>query len=202
MTFVWFTLPRKFGYFRIIKLSFLLKILVPILIYLGSSYWPLLVLFFLCNSILASSPFSYFNLVVSDLAEEDKMKNNRQNLLPAMYFGFNAFFTKPGQRWILSVVFLIVCSVAPVLVWHILSRYGYQQGETSNEVNPEVQDIHSVCCFGCRVCVALSRYVPLTFWVTYDQLILWSFYSLHGKYLSEVKSCCENEKADYSESQI
>jgi hypothetical protein len=100
----------RFGYYKLIRSSFVAKLLLSLLVFLAARVYGtdlgtsslvtndnnqlssnnssfnntmsiLLCLFLVLNSVCASASFSYFNIVVSDLAEEDFVKNKRSGHL-------------------------------------------------------------------------------------------------------------------------
>lgn len=99
------------------------------------------------------------NLVVSDIVDEDKVKNQRDASASTLIFGANALFTKPGQ------------SIAPVVGWSVLSYHNFR-GESSAELNGIM---FTMLCL-VPVCCAIIQY------------LLWRQYSLKGAYLRQIKN--------------
>ena len=67
-------------------------------------------LFFFSNRIFTEGTCKLLNLVISDLVDEDYVRNNRENAASAVLFGMSALLSKPGQTfapllgtWLLAV---------------------------------------------------------------------------------------------------
>jgi len=171
-------LVNKCGYYNVIRWSFFAKIFssmfVYLLCFLGPPYNGLIIAFFMIlSSVLSASPFQYFSIVISDLAEEDYVRNikGRESLLSAMFFGANALITKPAQ------------SVAPTLGWYILSSFGFAHGHGKTVVVSPGLDISmfQVLAFVPFVCGTIQMY-------------LWTRYTLQGDYLVHIKAVYQEQK--------
>ncbi|XP_068749576.1 transmembrane protein 180-like [Montipora capricornis] len=155
-------LLAKFGSYKVILWSFYTKVSLPAIVYLAgrNNIW-VLYLFLIIDNCLPSATFSLFNLSVSDIIDDDLEKYKRNAPVSSMIFGTNALFTKPAQ------------SLAPMMVVHILSWYGYKdiQGISKGEsksAGPSPQLLDAM--FG------LLCMVPLV--VAVVQIVVWTFYPL------------------------
>lgn len=155
-------LLSRFGSYRLILWSFYVKVSLPAIVFLAgrNNIW-VLYLFLIIDNTLPDATFSLFNLSVSDIIDNDMEKYHRNAPVSSMIFGSNALFTKPAQ------------SLAPMLVVHILSWYGYKKTQdiskdTSNLGARNQQLLDAM--FG-LLCI-----IPLI--VATVQIIVWKFYPL------------------------
>eukprot|EP01116_Phalansterium_solitarium_P011079 TRINITY_DN26687_c0_g1_i1.p1 TRINITY_DN26687_c0_g1~~TRINITY_DN26687_c0_g1_i1.p1 ORF type:complete len:500 (-),score=153.20 TRINITY_DN26687_c0_g1_i1:106-1605(-) len=174
-------LVNTMGYYRAVKLALYFKVALSLVSIAIGMRWPWLVLMMVLNSTLTTTTFSYFNLVLSDIAEEDCVRYQRPHMLSAMFFGSNALFTKPAQ------------SLAPTLGWAMLSRVGYAQGSKPVLSGPAASSLKSAM-FGMLVGI------PLVCGVV--QSLLWSRYTLHGKLLADTKALYQDAKRTADDSDL
>ncbi|XP_049495118.1 transmembrane protein 180-like isoform X2 [Panthera uncia] len=105
---------KKFGYYKIILISFYLEGTASIFMsLLGQQYYYLLALYLTIIMVIVQASFCLFNLPLADMVDADLLKFNRQSPLSSMVFGINALFTKPAQ------------SLAPMMILSKLKQYGY-----------------------------------------------------------------------------
>lgn len=81
--------------------------------YRAPFYVMLIALFGCLSRCVTQATFSFFNMSVADLIDEDFIAYRRREPMPSMFFGVNALITKPAQ------------SLAPVMTIWALSQYGY-----------------------------------------------------------------------------
>nr|XP_006820106.1 PREDICTED: uncharacterized protein LOC100376329 [Saccoglossus kowalevskii] len=143
-------------------MSFYIKVISGILMFsLGRSHTWLLAVFFLMDVSLPNATFSFFNLSLTDIIDDDVVRFQRRSPLSSMMFGTNALFTKPAQ------------SVAPMLVVSILNRHGYQSAISHGHIedNPELLD--AIFLLVCAVPTVLGV----------CQLLAWLQYTLRSSHL-------------------
>ena len=99
------------------------------------------------------------NLVLADLVDEDTVSFRRTSPISATIAGANALLTKPGQ------------SIAPMAGWLLLNADTAEKLDTSAGFYSQT----GLVMLGVPVLCALL------------QLFIWSKFSLHGKYLNQVK---------------
>lgn len=155
-------LLARFGSYKLILWSFYIKVSLPAIVFLAgrNNIW-VLYLFLIIDNTLPEATFSLFNLPVSDIIDKDMEKYQRNAPVSSMIFGTNAMFTKPAQ------------SLAPMMVVHILSWYGYKDSQNmkkdkslSGSTTQELLDaMFSLLCF-----------IPL--FVAVVQIVVWKFYPL------------------------
>eukprot|EP01006_Ploeotia_vitrea_P000604 TRINITY_DN103337_c0_g1_i1.p1 TRINITY_DN103337_c0_g1~~TRINITY_DN103337_c0_g1_i1.p1 ORF type:complete len:524 (+),score=39.69 TRINITY_DN103337_c0_g1_i1:19-1590(+) len=144
--------------------------------------------FLVVNRVLTECVCRMIPLIVSDLVDEDFVRNNRKMTMSSMYFGCHALMTKPGQ------------SAAPMFGWWVLSLYGYQA--ISSEVESEGAHgggepepsggSNGAIWFTMLQLILLTPIVMCAI-----MLVIWQFYSLHGRYLKRIKTTLERNAADW-----
>jgi len=172
-------LVDKFGYYQVIKFTFVFKVLASLGMYIvnvgGPPYSAFFVsLYMIFTTMTNVSAYQFFSIVISDLAEEDFVRNmdDRTSLLSGMFFGASALVTKPGQ------------SVAPTLGWFILSQLGYDAKSKMFISNLGSENGMLIVLITVPlVCGAL-------------QLFLWSKYSLHSENLRHLKAVYQTHKRE------
>lgn len=118
-------LLRSHGSYWVVRYSFCFKIVLSgCLGFLSLSSWLLafrsetrallLLLFIVCDSAAGTATFSTFNLLVSDVIDDDMKVNKRASPLSSTIFGTNALITKPAM------------SLAPMLVIYLLNPFGFE----------------------------------------------------------------------------
>ncbi|XP_068677996.1 transmembrane protein 180-like [Montipora foliosa] len=163
-------LVAKFGSYKLILWSFYIKVSLPAVVFLAGrdNIW-VLYLFLIIDNCLPSAAAPLFKLSVSDFIDDDWEKYKRNAPVSSMIFGTKALFTKPAL------------SLAPMMVVHILSWYGYkdiqsnsEDGSTSAGASPQLLDamFYLICM------------VPLVMAVL--QIVFWTFYPL------KTPSCSKN----------
>lgn len=159
-------LLRKFGYFRLILISFCVEAgAALIMLLLGPHNYYFLALFLTSNMVLVQAAFSLFNLPLADIIDSDLQKYKRSSPLSSMVFGTNALFTKPAQ------------SLAPMLVVSVLNQYGYAEIKDAGK-NVDSAALRS--CMFLLVCV-----VPLC--VALLQVLVWRLFSIRDSHTLDAK---------------
>ncbi|KAL8616941.1 hypothetical protein ACOMHN_041859 [Nucella lapillus] len=106
----------QFGYFRMIRASFVYKMLSGlVMFFLGRSNPWLLMLFILLDTSCAGASYSLFNMPLSDISDHDREKYNRKHPISSTVYGANALVVKPAN------------SLSPMLVVAVLNHFGYEQ---------------------------------------------------------------------------
>ncbi|XP_067032600.1 transmembrane protein 180-like isoform X2 [Acropora muricata] len=153
-------LLAKFGSYKVILWSFYVKVSLPALVFLAglNNIW-ILYIFLIVDNCLPDATFSLFNLSVSDIIDDDMEKYHRNAPISSMIFGTNALFTKPAQ------------SLAPMMVVHILSRYGYKDSQQTGKgeivsVTASQQLKDAMFCLLCMVPLLVAVF-QITFWKFY-----------------------------------
>lgn len=152
-------LLAKFGSYKVILWSFYVKLSLPVVVFLAgrSNIWALYFFLIIDNS-LPDATFSLFNLSVSDIIDADMEKYQRNAPVSSMIFGTNALFTKPAQ------------SLAPMMVVHILSWYGYKDTQGNSKVSSGSPGQLLDAMFF-LLCI-----IPLI--IAMVQIVVWAFYPL------------------------
>lgn len=154
-------LLTRFGSYKVILWSFYIKVSLPAIVYFAgrNNIW-ILYLFLIIDNSLPDATFSLFNLSVSDIIDHDMEKYQRNAPVSSMIFGTNALFTKPAQ------------SLAPMMVVHVLSWYGYKdtlganKDKASSGASPQLLDaMFFLLCL-----------IPLVIAVV--QIVFWKLYPL------------------------
>ncbi|PFX31711.1 Transmembrane protein 180 [Stylophora pistillata] len=137
------------------------RLSLPVVVFLAgrSNIWALYFFLIIDNS-LPDATFSLFNLSVSDIIDADMEKYHRNAPVSSMIFGTNALFTKPAQ------------SLAPMMVVHILSWYGYKD----NQGNTEVKGSSGAPGQLLDAMFFLLCIIPLI--IAMIQIVVWTFYPL------------------------
>ncbi|XP_029804988.1 transmembrane protein 180-like isoform X2 [Suricata suricatta] len=147
---------KKFGYYKIILISFYLKGTASIvMLLLGQQYYYFLALYLTVIMVIAQASSCLFNLPLADVVDADLLKFNRQSPLSSMVFGINALFTKPAQ------------SLAPMIILSKLKQYGYGNPDKST-----ILDLHDAM-------FNLICLVPLA--IAVIQILVWSPFSRRSK---------------------
>nr|KAG5709740.1 hypothetical protein BaRGS_027765 [Batillaria attramentaria] len=103
----------RFGYFRIIRCSFVYKICSGLVMYfIGPSNPWLLMLFIMLDTSCTGAAYSLFNMPLSDISDHDREKYNRKHPISSTVYGANALVVKPAN------------SLSPMLVVAILNSFG------------------------------------------------------------------------------
>ncbi|CAK8698084.1 transmembrane protein 180-like [Clavelina lepadiformis] len=167
---------RKLGAYRVVMCSFIIQILAASTVYMiGPTITWSIACFFVLDMCIPSAMFSLFNILLSDIIDEDIKINNRKFPQSSMVFGTNALITKPAN------------SLAPMLVVAVLNSYGYdhlkQYGSnwTEDEPNPdpfELAKLHDVM-------FKLLCLLPIVLSVL--QIVVWRFYNLRNTHKTEAK---------------
>lgn len=131
--------------------------------------WPIFALYLFFNRVETEFICRLFPLVTSDLADEDRVMHVRTRSMSAMVNASINLFTKPAQ------------SLAPMLGWtffHYIQESGeFNRSQLHNET-AKVQAHHNLVMFSL---------VSVPFVCVSVQWILWKFYTLHGRYLKNIK---------------
>nr|CAD2183274.1 unnamed protein product [Meloidogyne enterolobii] len=83
------------------------------ILYIFSSNPYVVLLFMLVDSITVHSTSPLFNILLSEVIEEDKIRYSRKNPISSLIFSLNALIVKPA------------ISIAPVIIVFLLNRNGY-----------------------------------------------------------------------------
>ncbi|KAK2184403.1 hypothetical protein NP493_267g03061 [Ridgeia piscesae] len=155
---------NAFGYFRIIRLSFLVNICTGVsLLCLGRQPWVVMVFFFV-ESITTYGAYALFNLCLSDVIDEDRKSSSRTHPRSSMIFGTNALITKPAV------------SLAPMIAVAFLSRFGYQDAEHRNKTTftPD-HDLADAMFY-------LAAITPIVVGIV--QLFVWGKYNIRDSHIT------------------
>lgn len=130
----------RFGYFRIIRGSFVYKICSGFVMYtIGPSNPWILMLFIMLDTSCTGVSYSLFNMPLSDISDHDREKYNRKHPISSTVYGANALVVKPAN------------SLSPMLVVAILNSFGYEQlksGLLSGPAADVVKDVmFKIVCF-------------------------------------------------------
>jgi len=161
------SLVRRVGYYRLVRCSSVSVVLLGIALYLHGMNSVSVTLFFLIDSVIGNATFSLFNLALSDIIDEDKIKHSRKLPLSSMVFGINALITKPAQ------------SIAPMVTLAYLNRHGYEalsSPDTSPAVNSDAVTGAMFFLMTVTPCI-----------VGVIQLLAWSMYSIRTSHITEPK---------------
>jgi len=156
-------LLARFGSYKLILWSFYVKVSLPVIVLLAgrSNIW-VLYIFFIIDHTIPDATFSLFNLSVSDIIDKDMEKYHRNAPISSMIFGTNALFTKPAQ------------SIAPMMVVHILSWYGYKQDSRGMSKDKSIPGRATSQLLDAMF--YLMCFIPLV--VAIVQIVVWKFYPL------------------------
>lgn len=83
------------------------------ILYIFSSNPYVVLIFMLIDSITVHATSPLFNILLSEVIEEDKTRYSRRNPISSLIFSLNALITKPA------------ISIAPVIIVYLLNRNGY-----------------------------------------------------------------------------
>ncbi|XP_072168229.1 transmembrane protein 180-like [Diadema setosum] len=161
------TFVSRFGYYQVIRVSLLVKIFSALLmLIIGSHHTHIMVFFFLVDRSLPDAIFSFFNLSLSDIIDEDQEKFRRLSPLSSSVFGYNALFTKPAS------------SLAPMAILTILNRYGYQDLQEEKLSLGDTIELRGIMFWiACLVPMAIGTL----------QLLVWQGYSLRSSHVIVAK---------------
>eukprot|EP00042_Codosiga_hollandica_P054766 m.749147 g.749147 ORF g.749147 m.749147 type:complete len:372 (+) comp58974_c0_seq40:783-1898(+) len=156
-------LVAKWGSYRVIMYTFVLKSVVSLLVFTfcNSEVTLLVALFMIFNRAIPQGTFSLFSLPLADIVDADVAINNRPHSMSSTIFGLNALFTKPAQ------------SIGPMIVFWFLSRAGYApHAENEEHVTPDrAHDLVLRKSMFATLCI-----VPFILGVL--QILIWSQYKL------------------------
>lgn len=153
------------GAYKVVMTSFFVQTIASAFMYVHGRHDPtLLAAFFILDSTIPAATFSLFNILVSDIIDDDQRKYSRKQPQSSMVFGTNALFTKPGN------------SLAPMLVVAVLNSHGYETLKNTYDdggeiKQPDVENLHDVM-------FTLLCSIPLILSVC--QIFIWSFYKLRS----------------------
>lgn len=157
----------RYGYYRVIIWSFYFKITLAFLMFLiGAQHTHIMVFFFLLDRSLPDCVFSFFNLCLSDIIDEDQEKNKRPSPLSSSVFGYNALFTKPAS------------SLAPMLVVYVLNKYGYSSLLKEDLSLDDTIQLRSAMFY-------LACFIPMTVGVL--QAFVWRNYGIRDTHIIVAK---------------
>lgn len=122
------------------------------------------ILFMLIDSINVHSISPLFNILLSEVIEDDKTQNHRRKSLSSLIFSLNALITKPA------------ISIAPVIIVFLLNRNGYEQYQR--------EQIKSIQLHSCMNHVIFA--IPLFLGII--EILLFRRYSLRNKHRLSVLS--------------
>ncbi|KAM6166299.1 transmembrane protein 180-like [Erethizon dorsatum] len=147
---------KKFGYYKVILISFYLEGAASIvMLLLGQEYYYCLALYLTIIMAIVQASSCLFNLPLADMIEADLLKFNRHSPVSSVVFGFNALFTKPAQ------------SLAPVVILSRLDQYDY--GNPNSGALLELQDF-------------MFRLICLVPWgIAIIQILVWSAFHVSNK---------------------
>jgi len=148
--------------YRVIGGVLAAKLLVGVVCLLLSSYQSAVLFFIVANRNLTECNCRLSALVLSDLVDEDYVRNRRSKPMSSTISGLHALVSRPAQ------------SLAPMLSWWLLRRSGLTAGG-----------------IGAQPAAAVSAATRLLFGVPMAvsvlQAILWSQYRLRGPELARMK---------------
>ncbi|XP_041465549.1 transmembrane protein 180-like [Lytechinus variegatus] len=157
----------RYGYYRIIVWSFYFKICSAIFMFLiGAQHTHIMVFFFIMDRSLPDAIFSFFNLCLSDIIDEDQLRNKRSSPLSSSVFGYNALFTKPAS------------SLAPMMVVNILNRYSYQELQDEKLSLQHTTELKGTMFI-------LACFIPII--IGSLQLLVWRNYTIRSSHISVAK---------------
>lgn len=107
-------LVANIGYYYVILGNIFCKIIFGVMIFIvGPSHPWIFMALLLLESTYTFAASSLFNMPLSDIADENALKYNRQQPISSMIYGTNALVVKPA------------ISLSPMLVVSVLNAYGY-----------------------------------------------------------------------------
>ncbi|KAG8513514.1 Transmembrane protein 180 [Galemys pyrenaicus] len=147
---------KKFGYYKIILISFYLKGTASVvMLLLGQQSYFFLTLCLTIIMVIVQASFCLLHLPLADMIDADLLKFNRQSPLSTMVFGINALFTKPAQ------------ALAPVMILSRLNHFGYGNSNKSSIVELHDAMFNLICL------------VPLG--IALIQILVWNLFSVKSK---------------------
>lgn len=153
----------RYGAYKVVMTSFYMQIVASGLMYIYGRYNPLLLaFFFIFDSTIPAAVFTLFNILVSDIIDDDQKTHARKYPQSSMVFGTNALITKPGN------------SLAPMLVVAILNSNNYQSLKDSPENQTNLEQLDELK----DVMFSLLCLIPL--FLSLFQIIIWKFYKLRN----------------------
>eukprot|EP01135_Chromosphaera_perkinsii_P005437 Nk52_evm12s349 gene=Nk52_evmTU12s349 len=161
------------SYYLVRKLVYCRGLLAVGIALIGPQIQALLLIYILAVKTMSDVMGSFFNFSISDMIDEDMVRNKRRQPMSSMFFGFNALITKPGQ------------SLGPIIVINYLSGFGYQVEGDHESASPSVDDEWIQNQSLKEAIFFVLWFTPLA--VSVFQGILWTFYSLKDNYLKEIK---------------
>ncbi|CAF3342553.1 unnamed protein product [Rotaria socialis] len=140
-----------------VKLFFTLYLFIQ-----GNNYTWLICLFLVSNRIFTEGICKLFDLIITDLIDEDQFMHQRISPLPALVFGTMTFLSKPGQTLapIISshlfysidkaqkglfnkiVMIPIVCSLCQIILWNKFTLRGYRLTSIRSMLKHSNEHIH------------------------------------------------------------
>jgi len=163
-------LANTYGAYQVINMGTWAKVLLSFgMIVGGIQAWGWWSALYLINVVLSKAIWGFYNLVFSDVIDEDSVINNRRENLSASMHGIHALFVKPAQ------------SLGPMVGVWIISKYPYKEplSNLTSETTAELQG----------AVFSLISWVPILCAVL--QLFVWRYYTLHGTHLASVKTRLE-----------
>lgn len=174
--------------YRVVRGLTLLKIALSACMWaLGSGRVLAFACYLFLTRALATATFAFFNIILSELIDEDTVVHGRAAPFSSSYFGINALFTKPAQ------------SIAPIMTVGLWSRFGFREdaaggaataGATVSDAasaaalsdpirsSPQAAQLQQVVFLCCTLGPLLTGVA---------QALIWRFYLLHGARLQRVK---------------
>ncbi|XP_007516672.1 transmembrane protein 180 [Erinaceus europaeus] len=147
---------KKFGYYKLILISFYLEGTASIvMLLLGQQRYYLLALYLIIIMVTMQASLCLFHLPLADVVDADLLKFSRQWPLSSMVFGINALFTKPAQ------------ALAPMVTVSLLAQYGYGSPNKSS-ISALHEAMFNLICL-----------VPLG--IAAIQILVWSPFSMKSK---------------------
>ncbi len=144
----------------------------------------LFALYLFLTRALATATFSLFNIILSELIDEDVVLYRRSAPQSSSFFGLNALVTKPAQ------------SIAPMLAVALWSQYGFRetkQNAAAGEVAVEATSVHATNPILASPQSEQLQYVIFLcctlgpMFTGALQALAWRFYTLHSAQLVDVK---------------
>eukprot|EP00042_Codosiga_hollandica_P018295 m.53476 g.53476 ORF g.53476 m.53476 type:complete len:505 (-) comp48585_c0_seq4:114-1628(-) len=169
-------LVQKRGVYFVIALLIGLKFSLAVgMLALGPYSSLMLILFIASNRVVTEGMCKLLNLVISDLVDEDYVRNNRDQAVSALIFGTCSLLSKPGQ------------TLAPLIgTWLIAQNVeGYLfSGEAF--LGPPQENLSPSSLESLReVLFQLLVYVPIT--CSLVQAFCWKKFTLRGRYLQQIQ---------------
>uniref|UniRef100_A0A914HEP8 Uncharacterized protein n=1 Tax=Globodera rostochiensis TaxID=31243 RepID=A0A914HEP8_GLORO len=118
-------LLRK-GTYRVMMYGLLASICSTVLYTLSASPF-VIILFMVIDSITVHAISPLFNILFSEVIEDDKTRYSRKSALSSLIFSLNALFTKPA------------ISIAPVVIVYLLNQNGYELYQSKAFVSDQLR---------------------------------------------------------------